>query len=286
MTSLVLELQAQAADGKASLPDVLRKARMVAVKLQLTEMNTWIEHELHGYPHDATLPEYRILHGDIRAPNPYNGTYMPVRFSSADQQQKLSACRCSQSIGSLHEVVVASPEIAQMPFSEHQLEAMRRGFDRDEQWITPVRRINTSQLSAIFDAVRNRILDWTLQLEVAGILGEGMTFTAQEKGKAAAMTQINIGTVTNFQGVLGTVSGSTINIDNVAAVDAELKKQGFSDGERAELQQLIAEHRDASADKRPSIAKRGLQWVLDNAEKLGALTFALRGYFGGGEGSA
>jgi len=56
-------MQQDASDGSTPLPDVLRKARMVAVKLKLTEMNTWIESELHGYPPSKKIPDYRVMHG-------------------------------------------------------------------------------------------------------------------------------------------------------------------------------------------------------------------------------
>jgi AbiTii len=40
----------------------------------------------------------------------------------------------------------------------------------------------------ILDAVRNIILNWALKLEEEGILGEGFSFTQQEKAKAATTT--------------------------------------------------------------------------------------------------
>jgi len=73
-------LQQEASNGSTPLPDVLRKARMVAVKLKLAEMNAWVEYELNGYPKGDVVPGYRIIHGDIRAHNPYNGYLMPVQF--------------------------------------------------------------------------------------------------------------------------------------------------------------------------------------------------------------
>jgi len=56
------------------------------------------------------------------------------------------------------------------------------------------RKFSIAQIAAVFDAVRNRILDWTLKLEAEGILGEGMTFTQKEK-EAAQHVVFNITTV-------------------------------------------------------------------------------------------
>jgi hypothetical protein len=56
----------------------------------------------------------------------------------------------------------------------------------------------------ILDQVRNLVLNWTLELEKAGVLGEDMTFTEEEKKEAAPVSAhyFNIQNV----GVLGNVS--------------------------------------------------------------------------------
>jgi hypothetical protein len=280
MSSVVLELQLEASSGATPLPDVLRKARMVATKLRLADVNLWIEHELHGYPQEAGIPEYRRLYGDVRALNPFNGYLMPVRMGDAELQEKISECEIRQSVGSLHEVLTGKSDYLQVPFSEQQMLSFRRMFQDDRDWLMPFRKFDKAQVAAIFDAVRNRILDWTLKLEVEGILGEGMTFTPQERDRAASMTSINIGSVQNFQGVIGPVTNSMVSIDNVSAIDSALKERGFSAEERAEIQQLIAEHKAAPREGKLAAARRGIQWVVDHAEKLGALASLFRDFFG------
>ena len=41
----------------------------------------------------------------------------------------------------------------------------------------------------IVEAVRNTVLNWSHELEKAGILGEGMTFSVEEKTSAGPITQ-------------------------------------------------------------------------------------------------
>lgn len=188
MQSLVLELQHNAADGSKPLPDVLRKARMVASKLSLEEINIWIGHELHGYTDGAQVPSYRVLHGDVRAHNPYNGVLMPVRVGDPATQESLSVVHIRQSAGSLYDLVTAQSDHLQVQFSHQQLAVLQKWFGKDEaSWMIPFRRLAKSQISEILDAVRSRLLDWTLELENNGILGEGMTFTQQEKQAASSM---------------------------------------------------------------------------------------------------
>ena len=63
--------------------------------------------------------------------------------------------------------------------------------------------IARAQLSNIVEQVRNLILNWSLELEKAGILGEHMQFSEQEKGDAKPLTQQFI--IQNV-GVLGNVT--------------------------------------------------------------------------------
>ena len=107
-----------------------------------------------------------------------------------------------------------------------------------------------------------------------------MTFSPQEKAKAASLTSINIGSVGNFQGVIGSVVDSTIHIDNVRATDEALSKHGFSEEQRIEIQTLIAEFKAASPEGKVGLAKRGIAWVVSNAEKLGQLAAIFRDFFG------
>ena len=48
--SLVIELQAAALDGGASVDELLRKALIVSMKLDLGEFKEWVKLELNGYP--------------------------------------------------------------------------------------------------------------------------------------------------------------------------------------------------------------------------------------------
>ncbi len=205
MTGIVLQLQQLAADGETSAGDLIRKARMVATKLKLTEFNDWLGHELHGYSAETKVPEYRVMHGDLRARNPMNGVLMPVRFDP-DLTEKFSRVECRESIGSLEELLNAESDSLQVPFMPRELAIVHSLMDEfDRTWVLPFRRISPSQLTAIVDRVRSTILDWALELEAKGILGDEMTFTPDEQQRAA---NIHIG---SFQGILGDVTHSTVS---------------------------------------------------------------------------
>ena len=70
--SIVLELQRMATDSSVDVGELLRKALVVATKLELTEFRDWIMHELNGYG-ESEVPSYRHCRCEIRCRNPYYG---------------------------------------------------------------------------------------------------------------------------------------------------------------------------------------------------------------------
>lgn len=243
MTSIVLQLQEMASSSESSESDLLRKARMVATKLKLDEFNSWLEHELHGYPQDADVPDYRIFFGDLRARNPANNVLMPIRFN-AETTETLSRIHCRESVGTLVELTKSENGELQMPLSYRELQAVHQMMDNfHRQWVLPFRWISPTQLTNILDRIRSIILDWSLKLESQGIVGTGMTFSDDEK-KRAATQHISIG---NFQGVLGDVSHSELSQNlkmevvshNLESLRGFLKEARVPAKEIAELEAAI-----------------------------------------------
>ena len=76
---IVLQLQEEALDENVDIETLLRKAYVVARKLQLKDFEEWITNEQNGYQKD--VPEYRMIGGEIKAWNPYHG-WIPVIFDA------------------------------------------------------------------------------------------------------------------------------------------------------------------------------------------------------------
>ena len=72
---LILQIQAEAMESKASLTDALSKAKIACVKLGLDDFGRWVDAELNGY-REATkdeIPSYRVIFGRPERNNPYRG---------------------------------------------------------------------------------------------------------------------------------------------------------------------------------------------------------------------
>ena len=76
--SLVTEVQREALDRSVPAVDLLRKAFVAARKLKIEGIQSWLKSELNGYSNSEEIPEYRAVHGEIKAFNPYNGMWVPI----------------------------------------------------------------------------------------------------------------------------------------------------------------------------------------------------------------
>jgi len=192
MNSVVIELQKEAMDKSVHTSDLLRKAYVVARKLKLSEILEWIENELNGYK--GEVPDYRIAHGQIRGWNPYNG-WIPLMFEDPEEGEAVSKRACGQSIAELEHLVLNGNKNSSlhMPYPQDMQRHLCKGFGFETEVSLFV---GQSALIRVIDSVRNVILNWALKLEEDGILGEGLSFSEEEKKSATDVPQ----NVNNFYG--------------------------------------------------------------------------------------
>lgn len=200
MTGLVHELQRDALDPKVSVSDLLRKALVVSRKLSIPDIQEWLSYELNGYPpNDDVIPDYREVRGSPKVWNPYHG-WQPIIFQDNETADIISTKKNSQAIGELDDLVSREESRQfQMEFPNEIHNALISMMDVPMQ---PTLMIPRTAIIGILDAVRNKVLDWALELESNGVIGEGMSFTEKEKQAAHSVTyQVtnNIGSMTNSQ---------------------------------------------------------------------------------------
>jgi len=184
MVAIVLQLQQEALDQKIPVSDLLLKALVISRKLGLHEFQEWVNNELSGY-RGKDAPEYRDIKGEVRGLNPYTNHWMPLIFESPKEGESISHRKASQSIAELEHLVKTDGEL-HMPFSQ----AIQRKLSKSFGFETQVSLLcTTSGVIRIINAVRTIILNWTLKLEEEGILGEGLSFTPQEREVASKSSQ-------------------------------------------------------------------------------------------------
>lgn len=135
MASVVLELQQDALDRRVPVTDLLRKALVVAHKLSMREFEQWVTQEINGYGKDDQVPEYRQIHGQVKAWNPYRG-WQPVTFKDPEIGERLSVRPCGQSIAELESLFEGEkrPSTLHMPFSIAMERHMSKATSFDTQF--------------------------------------------------------------------------------------------------------------------------------------------------------
>jgi hypothetical protein len=172
--SAVLELQEMARSDRTSVTELLRYAKTVASKLRLDDFEEWITREKDGYPDPREVPSYRLIPTQLMLKEQ---GYRPVPWGNKTHHAKhFSETPFAQPVNQIHRLIekVKNPYLdgSVIPEEWAILEKDFPGISR----YNLVRQMSAASVAAILDAVRDRILDWTLELEKCGILGEGMVF--------------------------------------------------------------------------------------------------------------
>lgn len=187
MRSVVIELQQDALNRDISVTDLLRKSYVVARKLKIQDFEKWVTSELEGYTEQSEIPEYRVVTGEVKAWNPYKG-WQPIFFEETEIAGAVSKRDNNQRIAEIENLLNTMGEKGgnlQMPFAPEQQNIICKAIGYQTQ-VTLM--TSESGLVRVVDAVRNIVLNWALKLEEDGILGEGMTFSEDEKNQVEKHT--------------------------------------------------------------------------------------------------
>lgn len=226
MAGIVLELQRNLISDQCDILSALRKAKVIASKLSLLEFENWIDQELDGYHND--VPEYRKVRGLMRAH--YCNTWIPVQMNEK-LESKICEQYMTQPISTILEYAneKESGSLRLYPGAEMQ-NALNKLYDLPlgaEFALQP----ESGAVKAIIEAVKNALLNWTLELEKKGIIGEDLTFSTEEKEVAKEMST----SVTNYYGQANIISAPIENMqlisgnNNQAAIDITMGKEFLSE---------------------------------------------------------
>ena len=263
--SIVVQLQEMASDSKNHLPDLLRKALLISSKLGLNDFRDWVLSELNGYQVGDNIPDYRIIISQLKVINPYHG-YQPFIIEDSELARLVSEVKILESIESLQYLtsVNSNKGVLTFPFPPEQkysLMQMQSGYVQLE----PTRIIGSNQIKSVLEQVRTQLLNWALQLESQGILGDGINFSVEEKTIATEKrSTINIH---NFQGLLGDISGGnvsqtmsmTVTSGNFDSLSRYFRQQGVNEEDINSLELAITQ--DPEETKTGSFGPKVSQWI-------------------------
>jgi hypothetical protein len=217
-----MELQRAALDEKSSVSTLLRKALVVASKLQVTDFEAWARAELEGYK--GEVPEYRRLTGAPKIINPMRG-YQDLTCDDAEIAEMIGMLPLGECIDALEKGNTDGPWM----FSYNPKHEALIMSIMSQPAMKPCLQISGTAIRGVIGRVRTIVLDWSLTLEKQGIHGEGMTFTKEERARAQAASAVHIDTY------ISGVSGSQIQVHSPGAS----QQQGMLPAQLAELRKLV-----------------------------------------------
>lgn len=264
--SLIEELQGAICNGSEPLIQMLRKTKLIAAKLALKDIERWTDFELKGYANANAVPEYRVA--TICAIQIYN----PMRgWGFAGNIQE--SIKCPQPISEIEDL--SKSEWSNLPLPTHANYPVSGGFGSN----LPQRLvISGSEFKRIIQAVTDKLLEWTIELEKRGIKGHGMSFNEKEKQSASTIV-FNIGT---NHGMVGNISESQMNVCDFREIRNALTDKPISRRDMGELEDLMEETKTAMPEQKKSIMGKVEKWIVKHQEALGAAANIIRKAFGGG----
>ena len=173
--SLAAQIQKEVVDSKVPISDILRKAKILASLLKNGEFKHWVDAELTGYDNCDDLPDYRIFEpvnlGTFSGPFGKRVTNYPIPVALLPDSIRLFAER-SQFMGGIKELEAAASQAAkkeghrfswppEMVIIAREHLPMSDGSILVEAW----KPFSKSQMEGILDQVRNRLLDFLLELQ-------------------------------------------------------------------------------------------------------------------------
>lgn len=179
--SLVEEIQAGALNREVPVVDLLRRVKLAAAKLKLSDTQAWVDRELNGYGgvDYEEIPQYRVGSGSLMHFTPYHGS----RPAHGDPESiaEISLHWFREPVGALESLLTLPGDRLVVSIDMDVAKLLAANGMNGNYSI----HFSKNVVVSIADAVRNLILDWAINLESEGILGEGVSFTVDEKQKAA-----------------------------------------------------------------------------------------------------
>ncbi len=265
---LIKELQENVIDEKVSLSTTLRKAKVLASLLKNDQFKKWVDDELNGYDGDSVLPDYRQLstqsYGTFA-----NGFQMvknsplPTHHLPEVVQNYASQIDLRQGIKELESIAAIDDQALHFKWPPDMIAIVQREFSDSYALLDAWRAVGRSQIEGILDAIRNRLLEFILQLkDLRPEIVESEDAIGQiPEEKVANVFKI---TIQGDHNVLATGTGisqeiqQSVTAKDVKSLAEALRRMNVSDKEIEELQNAI--QTDGSRPKK-SLGEGVKQWL-------------------------
>ena len=166
------EIIKDAIESMRPLSDLLRKCKVLASRLQNFDFLNWVNSELEGYPNVESLPEYRKFqvgsYGNFYGPfgRSLKNVAIPSIAIPDEYREKYKTANLIQSVSALEDLSRSNESGQyQIPWPPDFTAIYGNKILENMVCLSAWQQISRSELVTILDVVRNRILNFALELE-------------------------------------------------------------------------------------------------------------------------
>lgn len=162
--------------SEVSISSILRKAKVLAFRLNSQELKEWVECELNGYKDqkDYPLPDYRKFRSPIfgdfmNTAWKHNNAPIPIGVFPETIQEMISLIEMREGVKeleSMHEKLNASTEAKHYRFllPPELISQLHNVVYENMGCLSAWRMISSEQIAQILDTIRNSLLSFVLEL--------------------------------------------------------------------------------------------------------------------------
>lgn len=178
MAGIIPEIVNLATNENVSVTELLRKVLAVAHRLDLPDIIEWVEKELSGYNNTEKIPKYRYVRGILKVIVPPR-LYMHWEMPNEEEQKKIETVPLLNPISEMNSLINKNCRVRLSPEEKRILKDIQKDFWGSNY--EPIIDIPSNEIHRVIETIKDYILRMALSLEKKGIIGEGMTFSKEEK---------------------------------------------------------------------------------------------------------
>ncbi|WP_338546360.1 hypothetical protein V1225_10435 [Emergencia sp. JLR.KK010] len=166
------------ANGSVDTITALKRTKVLVSDLENTEILRWLDHEISGYPEDATVPSYRKVHGSLKGSYfkgsmanhmNWNNVSIPLGKMPDDIKELLLSVEFHESVEALKKLDEKSQAVGTEISKTIPADCFSTiaQFNNDPYMIITSARVIVSEhiVSNIFSMIENKLLDMLMILE-------------------------------------------------------------------------------------------------------------------------
>jgi len=169
---LVGEIRSEAISGNTSVLPLLRKCQVLASLLRNSDLKQWVSRELNGYNSVEDLPKYRILR--VQSVGNFVGAFgrtlnnapIPLAALGASNAKVLSRSCFMDGVGTIEGLLSGKKDdrLAEV-WPADFIGAHASKFYEGYNLIQAYKLISRSDVTGLLEAMRNKVLEFVLELE-------------------------------------------------------------------------------------------------------------------------